>query len=179
MRKEFGKWLMDIAKYIITAVVLSSVFGEIESWVLYVIGIVSVAITLLIGLYLVSDKPIRSRGNSRHSNSQNWHIMGFIIMCGFVTLIALAGGGYFYIQDRKVSKRQESRVKGADRPWYISYGCNDYVWLDYSHRSCWDRLFLPPGPQGREAPGRFAQRWSALKICTGRGNHVILRRQHV
>lgn len=49
MRKEFGKWLMDIAKYIITAVVLSSVFGEIESWVLYVIGIVSVAITLLIG----------------------------------------------------------------------------------------------------------------------------------
>lgn len=71
MRKELGKWLMDIAKYIITAVVLSSVFGEIESWVLYVIGVVSVAATLLIGLYLVSDKPIRGFRNSRNNNSQN------------------------------------------------------------------------------------------------------------
>ena len=28
MRKEFGKWLMDIAKHIATAVILSSVFEE-------------------------------------------------------------------------------------------------------------------------------------------------------
>jgi hypothetical protein len=69
MRKEFGKWLMDIAKYIITAVVLSSVFGEIESWVLYLIGIISVMVTLLIGLYLVSDKPIRGFRRSRNNNS--------------------------------------------------------------------------------------------------------------
>jgi len=71
MRKELGKWLMDIAKYIITAVVLSSVFGEIESWVLYVIGIISVAATLLIGLYLVSDRPISGFRNRRNNNSQN------------------------------------------------------------------------------------------------------------
>lgn len=30
MKKEFGKWLMDIAKYITTAVVLTSIFGEVE-----------------------------------------------------------------------------------------------------------------------------------------------------
>ncbi len=30
MRKEFGKWLMDIAKYITTAVVLTSFFGTVE-----------------------------------------------------------------------------------------------------------------------------------------------------
>ncbi len=70
MRKELGKWLMDIAKYIITAVVLSSVFGEIESWVLYVIGIISVAATLLIGLYLVSDRPLKSFNNKRNNNSK-------------------------------------------------------------------------------------------------------------
>lgn len=70
MRKELGKWLMDIAKYIITAVVLSSVFGEIESWVLYVIGIVSVAATLIIGLYLVSDRHIRGFRHLRN-NSKN------------------------------------------------------------------------------------------------------------
>ncbi len=71
MRKEFGKWLMDIAKYIITAVVLSSVFGEIESWILYVVGIFSVATTLLIGLYLVSDRPIKSFKNKGNCKSKN------------------------------------------------------------------------------------------------------------
>lgn len=68
MRKELGKWLMDIAKYIITAVVLSSVFGEVESWVLYLIGTVSVAATLLIGLYLVSDRHIDLKKKSNRQN---------------------------------------------------------------------------------------------------------------
>ena len=30
MRKEFGKWLMDIAKYITTAVILTSIFGDVD-----------------------------------------------------------------------------------------------------------------------------------------------------
>ena len=29
-KKEFGKWLMDIAKYITTAVILSSMIGDIR-----------------------------------------------------------------------------------------------------------------------------------------------------
>lgn len=31
MKTELGKWLMDIAKYIATAVVLTTIFGEIGS----------------------------------------------------------------------------------------------------------------------------------------------------
>lgn len=30
MRKELGKWLLDIAKYLVTAVLLASVFSDIE-----------------------------------------------------------------------------------------------------------------------------------------------------
>ena len=30
MKKEFGKWMMDIAKYIVTAVLLATVFSEIS-----------------------------------------------------------------------------------------------------------------------------------------------------
>ena len=57
MRKELGKWLMDIAKYITTAVVLTSIFGEVqEEWVIYVGGALAVVITLLAGLWLVRDK---------------------------------------------------------------------------------------------------------------------------
>ena len=57
MKKEFGKWLMDIAKYITTAVILTSIFSEIEQeWIIYVGGIVSISITLSVGLWLVRDK---------------------------------------------------------------------------------------------------------------------------
>lgn len=31
MKKELGKWLMDIAKYIITALLLSSVSGDMQN----------------------------------------------------------------------------------------------------------------------------------------------------
>ena len=31
MNNEFGKWLMDIAKYMTPALVLSSVFSEMDS----------------------------------------------------------------------------------------------------------------------------------------------------
>ena len=38
MRKELGKWLMDIAKYLVTAVLLASVFSDItERWIVYVV----------------------------------------------------------------------------------------------------------------------------------------------
>lgn len=57
MKKEFGKWLMDIAKYLTTAVLLSSVFNDIkESWVIYLVVSVAIVLTLLTGLLLVKDK---------------------------------------------------------------------------------------------------------------------------
>ena len=56
MKKEFGKWLMDIAKYITTAVVLTSIFGEVEQkWIIYLGGVLAIVFTLGWGLYLVRD----------------------------------------------------------------------------------------------------------------------------
>lgn len=56
MKKEFGKWLMDIAKYMTTAVLLSSVFNDIrELWIVYVACGLSVLILLCLGLSLVKD----------------------------------------------------------------------------------------------------------------------------
>jgi hypothetical protein len=57
MKKELGKWLMDIAKYITTAVVLTSIFGDVhERWIIYVGGSLAVIVTLLAGLWLVKEK---------------------------------------------------------------------------------------------------------------------------
>ncbi len=51
---------MDIAKYITTAVVLTSIFGSVEQeWIIYIGGFISILLTLGFGLYLVRDKKER------------------------------------------------------------------------------------------------------------------------
>ena len=56
MRKELGKWLMDIAKYITTAVILASIFAGLEQkWLLYAGSIITASVTLGFGLMLVKD----------------------------------------------------------------------------------------------------------------------------
>lgn len=47
---------MDIAKYIMTAVILTSIFGEFsQKWIVYVGGSLTIACTLGWGLYLLKD----------------------------------------------------------------------------------------------------------------------------
>ena len=54
MRKEFGKWLMDVSKYMVTALLLSSIFGDINNPI--VLASVVFASTLVAGLWLVRNK---------------------------------------------------------------------------------------------------------------------------
>ena len=63
MKKELGKWLMDIAKYMTTALLLSSVFGEMDSPMIIGLVILSALLTLLIGLSLVKDDKKASSNN--------------------------------------------------------------------------------------------------------------------
>ena len=56
MKKELGKWLMDIAKYIATAVLLTSIFRDIEEKpIIYLVGLLSIILTLGIGLWLIKN----------------------------------------------------------------------------------------------------------------------------
>ena len=55
MKKEFGKWLMDIAKYMTTALVLSSAFGEMDSPLIMAVVVMGAILTLVIGLFLVKE----------------------------------------------------------------------------------------------------------------------------
>ena len=57
MRKEIGKWFMDIAKYVATAVLISSFLGGFnQKWVMYLIGIATVIFSLFLGLYFIKEK---------------------------------------------------------------------------------------------------------------------------
>ena len=58
MRKELGKWFMDIAKYLLTAVVVGALISDIENsrWLVYVGGIGATLSCLFIGLGLLRQK---------------------------------------------------------------------------------------------------------------------------
>jgi uncharacterized membrane protein len=48
---------MDIAKYVVTAVLISSFLGNFEqAWIMYIIGIASFILSLSLGLYFLKDK---------------------------------------------------------------------------------------------------------------------------
>lgn len=65
VREEIGKWLMDVAKYVATAVLITSFLGEFEEkWLVYTIGILTVILCFFGGLWF-----IRRRSNyGRHCN---------------------------------------------------------------------------------------------------------------
>lgn len=53
---------MDIAKYITTAVILSSIFSDIKNtWILYLSGILTSSIALVWGLYLLKERPNKNK----------------------------------------------------------------------------------------------------------------------
>ena len=56
LRKELGKWLLDVAKYTATAVVITSMFGSVESKLLTnILGTITVILFLIAGLYYLKE----------------------------------------------------------------------------------------------------------------------------
>jgi len=48
---------MDIAKYVATAVLISSFLGGLQQkWLMYVMGIVVVGVFLFLGMFYINDK---------------------------------------------------------------------------------------------------------------------------
>lgn len=57
MRKEFGKWLMDIAKYLMTVAILSSIITDMDkTWLYYLSLLFFIVLILVFGLWLIRDK---------------------------------------------------------------------------------------------------------------------------
>ena len=53
MFEEIGKWLLDIAKYIITAYFLANILGDMHSTFAMVGAVVVVAILFATGVYFI------------------------------------------------------------------------------------------------------------------------------
>ena len=62
MKEKFGDWLMDIAKYIVTVVLLTSFFDEVhEGKSVYVSGGIISIVLVIWGLYLQKETVRKKR----------------------------------------------------------------------------------------------------------------------
>ncbi|MCL2073015.1 MAG: hypothetical protein FWH18_03775 [Marinilabiliaceae bacterium] len=66
MKKEIGKWFFDIAKYVATAVLISSFLSGFEQKsVMYIVGLATISFTFLIGVVLMREKKNKKRTNKK------------------------------------------------------------------------------------------------------------------
>lgn len=61
MGLEFGKWLMDVAKYILTALLLATFLGDMNSAATIIASIVLMLGMLGIGLWLVKKSSYNNK----------------------------------------------------------------------------------------------------------------------
>ncbi|MCL2413178.1 MAG: hypothetical protein FWC98_03465 [Bacteroidales bacterium] len=55
--EKIGDWLMDVAKYVITAVLVTSFLGSFgEAWKVYVVGMLIAALAFASGLAYIKGK---------------------------------------------------------------------------------------------------------------------------
>ena len=55
MKEAFGKWLLDIAKYMVTALLISTIFADMkEPIIVYIVVLLSIII-LLFGLSIIDE----------------------------------------------------------------------------------------------------------------------------
>ena len=65
MKKEFGKWLLDIAKYMVTALLLSTIFADLqEPIILYIVAIFSFVL-LIAGLAVIYNSELEDKNKRK------------------------------------------------------------------------------------------------------------------
>ena len=75
MKKEIGKWFMDVAKYIATAVLLTQIFGGMaDSVYIIVFALISVIIIFTIGVSIIhsDDEDQKQRERNRNRKDKKW-----------------------------------------------------------------------------------------------------------
>lgn len=62
MKEEIGKWFLDIAKYLVTAVLITSVFDDIEKrWAMYLSVALAIVLTFIMGISPFREKKQKTK----------------------------------------------------------------------------------------------------------------------
>ena len=82
MKKEFGKWLMDIAKYMVTALLLSTIFADMAEPIILWMVIISSMVVLGFGLYWVNESDSIGGGSTPPPITKDKIFGIFIVLYG-------------------------------------------------------------------------------------------------
>ena len=109
MKKEIGKWLMDIAKYLTTAILLSSLFSDIKSWpwYFYLLMVCSI-ISVLYGGLVLMEPPKEKNRNKHQSKRKKQHY-------GWSNYYGLDGGFHRHRGGCLLPFRRQAQRKGRAR----------------------------------------------------------------
>ncbi len=71
MKKEIGKWFMDVAKYIATAVLLTQIFGGMADSVYIIIyALISVVFIFALGVSIIHSDDEDKKRKERNQNKR-------------------------------------------------------------------------------------------------------------
>ena len=72
MKKEIGKWFMDVAKYIATAVLLTQIFGGMgDSTYIIAYALISVVIIFSLGVSIIHSDDEDKKRKEKNKNKKN------------------------------------------------------------------------------------------------------------
>ncbi len=54
MNNEIGKWFLDVAKYVMTAFLLTKMFSKVDSWSVIIGAILTVFVMFAVGVYFLN-----------------------------------------------------------------------------------------------------------------------------
>ena len=63
MKREFAKWIMDIAKYIVTVVLLTTIPGDTNSPLVFAVGVAIALACLLWGIWILRSEDEKDKNN--------------------------------------------------------------------------------------------------------------------
>ena len=66
MRNEIGKWFMDVAKYVATAVLISSFLGSFDNKkTVYIVGVSIVLVGFVLGTLFIRKEDIKQKNKTQ------------------------------------------------------------------------------------------------------------------
>ena len=72
MKREIGKWFMDVAKYIATAVLLTQIFGGMaDSTYIIIYALMSVVIIFALGVSIIHSDDEDTKRREKNKNKKN------------------------------------------------------------------------------------------------------------
>ena len=77
MEEKFSNWLLDIAKYVLTVLILASVFrdtaGAVNEWLFYCVSLLFVTVVVLLGVHLhfVAERKRKKREEQSNQPSNS------------------------------------------------------------------------------------------------------------